>query len=72
MGDFDTSIELLLEAQKIRPDHSRIYYNLGHSYRQKGDKKEAIKAYQRYVLLGEKGEEARVERAKDIIKELSN
>ena len=70
-GDHDTNIGLLLIAKRLRPDHARIYYNLGHSYREKGDKTSAISAYRRYVTLGEKGEEARVERAKMYIAELS-
>jgi WD40 repeat protein/cytochrome c-type biogenesis protein CcmH/NrfG len=70
-GKFDTSIELLKIAERLRPDHARLYYNLGHSYRQKGQIAEALRAYRRYVELGEPGEEARVERAKKIIEELS-
>lgn len=69
-GDHDTNIGLLLVAKRLRPDHARIYYNLGHSYREKGDKANAVSAYRRYVTLGEKGEEARVERAKMYIAEL--
>ncbi|MEQ1642873.1 MAG: tetratricopeptide repeat protein [Pyrinomonadaceae bacterium] len=69
-GDFDKSIKMLLLSQRLRPDHARIYYNLGHSYRQNGDKQKAIEAYRIYALLGEKGEEQRVERAKTLIKEL--
>jgi tetratricopeptide (TPR) repeat protein len=67
-GDFDGSINLLQIALNLRPDHARNYYNLGHSYRQKGDKEKAIQAYRRYVKMGEKGEEARVEKAKGFIK----
>ncbi len=70
-GDFDASINVLLTAQSLRPDYARIYYNLGHSYRQKGDAKRAVAAYRRYVRLGEEGEEARVERARQYINELS-
>jgi Flp pilus assembly protein TadD/DNA-binding beta-propeller fold protein YncE len=70
-GDFDTSIKLLLISRSLRPDHSRIYYNLGHSYRAKGEKKNAIEAYKTYVRLGEEGQQARVERAKQFITELS-
>lgn len=70
-ADFETNIDLLLIAQKLRPDRSRVYYNLGHSYRFKGDKQKAIEAYRRYVQMGEKGEEPRVEKAKQFIEELS-
>lgn len=70
-GDFDKNIEYLQIARRIRPDHARIYYNLGHAYRYKGEKQRAIEAYQQYVRLGEDGEEARIEKAKDFIKELS-
>lgn len=70
-GDFDSNINLLLIAKRLRPDHARIYYNLGHAYRYKGDKVRAIEAYKQYVAMGEKGEEARVERAKQFIAELS-
>ena len=70
-SDFDMDISLLITARKLRPDHARIYYNLGHAYRYKGDKKKAIEAYSRYVQMGEKGEEARVEKAKEFIKDLS-
>jgi WD40 repeat protein/Tfp pilus assembly protein PilF len=70
-GDFDGSINLLQIALNLRPDQARVYYNLGHSYRQKGDKENAIKAYRRYVQMGEKGEEARVEKAKVLITQLS-
>lgn len=70
-SDFDKDLSMLMIAQKLRPDHARIYYNLGHAYRYKGDKQKAIAAYQRYIWMGEKGEEARVERAKEFIKELS-
>ncbi len=69
-GDFAGSINLLLIAQNLRPDNARIYYNLGHSYRQNGDKENALKAYRRYVQIGEKGEEARVEKAKALIVQL--
>jgi tetratricopeptide (TPR) repeat protein len=71
-GEFDENIDLLMIARKLRPDHARIYYNLGHAYRHKGDRQRAIEAYQKYVDLGEKGEEARVEKARQFIKELSN
>jgi tetratricopeptide (TPR) repeat protein len=70
-GDFDSNINLLLIAKRLRPDHARIYYNLGHAYRYKGDKARAIEAYKRYVAMGEKGEEARVQRAKQFIAELN-
>lgn len=70
-GDFDNAISWFLTAKGLRPDHARLYYNLGHAYRYKGDKQKAIEAYTRYVQLGEKGEEARVEKAKEFIKELS-
>lgn len=70
-GDFDTDINLLIIARKLRPDHARIYYNLGHAYRNKGEKQKAIEAYRRYVQMGEKGEEPRVEKAKQFIEELS-
>lgn len=70
-GDFDGSINLLLTAKKLKPDHARIYYNLGHSYRNKGNKKLAIDSYRRYVQMGEEGEEARIEKAKEFIAELS-
>jgi WD40 repeat protein/Tfp pilus assembly protein PilF len=70
-GDFDADIEMLLIAKRLHPDHARIYYNLGHAYRYKGDKQKAIDAYSRYVQMGEPGEEARVEKAKDFITALS-
>lgn len=70
-GEFDTSIDLLQIARQLRPDHARIYYNLGHSYREKGDKKKAVEAYRIYVQLGERGQEARVDKAKQIIADLS-
>jgi WD40 repeat protein/cytochrome c-type biogenesis protein CcmH/NrfG len=70
-ADFDAAIQLLETAQRLRPDAARVYYDLGHSYRQKGDKEKALAAYRRYVALGEPGEEARVERAKKWIEELS-
>lgn len=70
-GEFDEDIKLLLIAKRLRPDHARIYYNLGHAYRASGSKKLAIEAYQTYVQLGEKGEETRVEKAKQLIAELS-
>lgn len=69
-ADFDKAVNLLLLSQKLRPDHARIYYNLGHAYRQKGDKPHALEAYRCYVQMGEEGEEERVERAKEYIKEL--
>jgi WD40 repeat protein len=70
-GDFDGDIEALCVAQELRPDHARIYYNLGSAYQQKGDKEKAVAAYRRYVAMGEKGEEARVERARKRIEELT-
>jgi len=70
-SDFDSDINLLLLAKRLRPDHSRIYYDLGHAYRYKGDKQKAIEAYKRYVAMGEEGEEDRVEKAKQLIAELS-
>lgn len=70
-GEFDKDIELLLLANRLRPDSPRIYYNLGHAYRFKGNKKLAIEAYRRYVEMGEEGEEDRMERAKEFIKRLS-
>jgi|GEM_PF-2824349 len=70
-SEFDKDINLLLIAKRLRPDHARIYYNLGHAYRYKGDKKSAIDAYKRYVAMGEEGEEDRVEKAKQLIAELS-
>jgi Flp pilus assembly protein TadD len=60
-----------LIAQNIRPDRPRVYYNLGSAYQRKGDKEKAVEAYRRYVAMGEKGEEARVERARKRIEELT-
>jgi tetratricopeptide (TPR) repeat protein len=70
-GEFDMAIETWSFAQDLRPDHARIYYNLGGAYQRKGDKENAIAAYRRYVAMGEKGEEARVERARKRIEELT-
>ncbi|MBV9242149.1 MAG: tetratricopeptide repeat protein, partial [Acidobacteria bacterium] len=69
-SDFDTALQFDEIARKLRPDHSRIYYNLGHTYKAKGNKQHAIEAYTRYVLMGEPGEEARVANAKQLILEL--
>src|SRR5262249_50034933 len=70
-GELDRAIELNLIAEKIRPDRARVYYNLGRAYQQKGDKEKAVEAYRRYVAMGEKGEEARIERARKQIEELT-
>ena len=69
--DLDGSIRLLELARRLRPDMARIHYDLGHSYRYKGRTEDAVRSYRRYVALGEPGEEARVERAKKIIEELT-
>lgn len=70
--EFDHAIKIMKQGLEVRPDHARLYYNLGHAYRAKGENEKAVDAYKKYVALGEKGQEARVERAKRLIEELSD
>lgn len=70
-GEYDRAIQYCKLVLEMEPDNSRMYYNMGHAYRMKGEKEKAIEAYRKYVAMGEKGEEARVERAKGFIAELS-
>ncbi|MBN2321200.1 MAG: tetratricopeptide repeat protein [Acidobacteria bacterium] len=64
------AMEFYYNALELQPDYARVYYNLGGCYRTLGNREKAIEAYQLYVSIDEKGEEARVERARNYIEEL--
>jgi tetratricopeptide (TPR) repeat protein len=45
-GNFDRSLDVLLKADKIKPDNSVLKYNIAYVYQVKGDKVNAKKYYQ--------------------------
>jgi tetratricopeptide (TPR) repeat protein len=47
--NFDNSLEVLLKADKIKPDDSILNYNIAYVYQAKGDKENAKKYYQRTI-----------------------
>lgn len=70
--NMDEAIRYGEEARRLDPGYARTWYNLGHAYRRKGDMKKAIECYHRYVELEKDPEEkGRVEKARQIIKDLS-
>jgi WD40 repeat protein/Tfp pilus assembly protein PilF len=72
LGDYNKAIELFYNTLELQPDYARVYYNLGSCYRDIGNKEKAIEAFEFYSNMGEKGQEARIERARKMIEELKN
>jgi tetratricopeptide (TPR) repeat protein len=50
-GDYDAAIDRFEDAAASKPGYAIPYLYLGESYEKKGKKKQAVKAYQRYLDL---------------------
>jgi len=50
-GDVDAAIDRFLDAADAKPGYAIPYLLLGEAYEKKGQKKPAVKAYQRYLDL---------------------
>jgi tetratricopeptide (TPR) repeat protein len=56
-GDVDAAIDRFLDAADAKPGFAIPYRYLGECYEKKGQKKPAVKAYQRYLDLYPKAED---------------
>ncbi|MGB2663032.1 MAG: tetratricopeptide repeat protein [Candidatus Acidiferrum sp.] len=56
-GDFDAAIDRFMDAADSKPGYAIPYRYLGEVYEKKGQKKPAVKAYQRYLDLYPKAED---------------
>jgi len=68
LGEFDKGIEVLLKAEKINPKDYIILNNIAQGYKSKGDKKRAMKYYNKTIKYGD---EKAVQFAKQQIKDLN-
>ncbi len=50
-GNYDAAIDRFQDAVRFKPDFARAYHLLGEAYEKKGDKAEAVKAYQKYLEI---------------------
>jgi len=57
-GDPDAAIDRFLDAAEAKPGYAVPYRYLGEAYEKKGQKKPAVKAYQRYLDLYPKADDA--------------
>jgi len=57
-GDPDAAIDRFLDATEAKPGYAVPYRYLGEAYEKKGQKKPAVKAYQRYLDLYPKADDA--------------
>ena len=57
-GDYDAAIDRFQDALKWRPNFAVPYLMIGEAYEKKGEKKEAIAAYQKYLEILPAGEDA--------------
>jgi tetratricopeptide (TPR) repeat protein len=56
-GDIDAAIDRFMDAADSKPGFAIPYRYLGEAYEKKGQKKPAVKAYQRYLDLYPKAED---------------
>jgi len=56
-GDTDAAIDRFMDAADAKPGYAIPYRYLGEAYEKKGQKKPAVKAYQRYLDLYPKAED---------------
>ncbi|MGB7438306.1 MAG: tetratricopeptide repeat protein [Candidatus Acidiferrum sp.] len=56
-GDYDAAIDRFMDAADNKPGFAIPYRYLGEAYEKKGQKKPAVKAYQRYLDLYPKAED---------------
>jgi len=56
-GDLDAAIDRFLDAAEAKPGYAIPFRLLGEAYEKKGQKKPAVKAYQRYLDLYPKAED---------------
>jgi len=57
-GDVDAAIDRFLDAAEAKPGYAIPFRYLGEAYEKKGQKKPAVKAYQRYLDLYPHAEDA--------------
>ncbi len=57
-GDVDAAIDRFEDATLAKPGYALPFLYLGEAYEKKGKKKPAVKAYQRYLDLDPKAEDA--------------
>jgi tetratricopeptide (TPR) repeat protein len=57
-GDLDAAIDRFMDAAEAKPGYAIPFRYLGEAYEKKGQKKPAVKAYQRYLDLYPKAEDA--------------
>ena len=56
-GDVDAAIDRFMDAADAKPGYAIPFRYLGEAYEKKGQKKPAVKAYQRYLDLYPKAED---------------
>ncbi len=57
-GNYDAAIERFQDAASRKPGFARPYRRMGEAYEKKGEKAEAVKAYQKYVEILPSAEDA--------------
>lgn len=62
--------KLLIKARDLKPDLPEIYYGLGVLYRLKGDKDNAIQAFEKFIAIGPGQDPAAMDYARQELKQL--
>jgi len=62
--------KLLVQARDRKPDLSEVYYGLGVLYRLKGQKEEAIQAFEKFLSLGPSQDPTAADAARQELKQL--
>ncbi len=57
-GNYDAAIERFEDAARSKPNFAQPYRLLGEAYEKKGEKAEAVKAYQKYLEILPSAEDA--------------
>jgi len=70
LGDLATSEQYLLKARESDPNLPEVYYGLGALYKLKGQKQEAIAAFEKFLAIGPGQDAAAVSHAQQELDEL--
>jgi tetratricopeptide (TPR) repeat protein len=69
-NDLPTAEQLLIQARDRKPDLPEVYYGLGVLYRLKGQKTEAIAAFEKFLAIGPGQDPSATEYAKQELRQL--
>ena len=69
-GNVVAAIDRFLDATKLRPNYAVAWQCLGEAYEKKGEKEEAVKAYDKYLEILPRGPESdKIRKRRDKLKQ---